>query len=275
MFSLINNLEFFLIGICIGSFLNVVIYRLPNNISVIKPRSHCPRCKNTIPWRENIPLLSWVLQKGKCAKCNTKISIRYPLIELATGILFILFSNSSPYIYSLTEIYGVTLNNIQNLFSWYLLCLLIIISAIDFKYFWIPQILINLGFLFGAFNLLFVQYINDFNLSNLFIQFISSSLFSYLLFELIRICARYFYKREALGKGDSKLVAMMAFWLGPLGICLSITISYIVAAICLLIALKFKFIKRSQLIPFAPFLAIGGLSVWFFGNQSIIEYFYK
>ena len=274
MSNLINTFEFFLIGICIGSFLNVVIYRLPNNISVISPRSHCPKCKNTISWRENIPLLSWLLQKGRCASCNTKISLRYPIVELSTGLLFILFSNSNPYIYSLNGIYGVTVNNIQNIFSWILLCLLLIISAIDLKYFWIPQKLINFGLLFACLNLLFVQYTNSFNLTNLVIRFLVSSLCSYFLFEIIRISARYFYRREALGNGDSKLVAMMALWLGPLGISLSIATTYVVAAIFLLIALKLKLIKRNQFIPFAPFLSFGGLCVWFLGNQFIVEKIY-
>ena len=101
------------------------------------------------------------------------------------------------------------------------------------------------------------------------------SLFSYLTFELIRVSARRFYKRDALGKGDSKLVSMMALWLGPLGIIFSVAITYIFAAFCLLIAIKLKFIKKNQLIPFAPFLSFGGLSVWFFGNQVLIQNLYR
>ena len=77
-------------------FLNVVVYRLPNNISIVKPRSFCPKCTNKLTWRENIPLISWLIQRGKCINCKTTISIDYPLIELITGILFVVFINSSP-----------------------------------------------------------------------------------------------------------------------------------------------------------------------------------
>ena len=75
-------------GLIFGSFLNVVIYRLPKNQSIITPRSFCPKCKKKIKWHENIPIYSWIKLKGKCSKCDNTISIKYPLTELATGILF-------------------------------------------------------------------------------------------------------------------------------------------------------------------------------------------
>ena len=85
-----NYLYAFIIGSCIGSFINVVIYRLPNNQSILRPRSFCPKCKNNIPWHENIPIFSWIKLKGRCSKCRKAISIKYPLIELFTGLLFFL-----------------------------------------------------------------------------------------------------------------------------------------------------------------------------------------
>ena len=85
--------------------------------------------------------------------------------------------------------------------------------------------------------------------------------------------AKYFYKKDALGKGDSKLISMIALWLGGFGMVFSISITYIFAAFCLLIAINLKLIKRNQLIPFAPFLSLGGLTVWFFGNQTLIKNF--
>ena len=99
MTKAISDIYSLLIGLCIGSFLNVVVYRFPNDLSIIKPRSFCPKCKNKLSWKENIPLLSWLIQKGKCTNCHTSISIRYPLIELLTGILFVVFVNSSPSLY--------------------------------------------------------------------------------------------------------------------------------------------------------------------------------
>jgi len=264
MFSLIDTLNYFFIGICIGSFLNVIIFRLPRKISVISPRSFCPKCKKMISWKENIPLISWLIQRGRCIGCNKEISFKYPIIELSIGILFILFNYSSPYLYSFRNFSGFAIDYFQNIFSWFFLSLLFVISLIDFRHLWIPQSLINLGFIMGALNLFFVQIISYSYNSSLFIECSLACFCSYIIFEIIRISAKYFYKKDALGKGDSKLVSLIALWLGPLGVVLSICITYIFAAICLLVALKLKLIKEYQLIPFAPFLSLGGLSVWFF-----------
>ena len=87
MFPKIYYFLAFIIGICIGSFLNVVIYRFPTNLSIVKPRSFCPNCNKKLTWRENIPLISWIIQRGMCLSCNKKISIRYPFVELLTGFL--------------------------------------------------------------------------------------------------------------------------------------------------------------------------------------------
>ena len=87
--QILFNLTSLLTGFVFGSFINVIVYRLPQNISIIKPRSSCPECNRIIPWQENIPILSWFLLKGKCSGCNSSISVRYPLIETFTGILFL------------------------------------------------------------------------------------------------------------------------------------------------------------------------------------------
>ena len=144
-----------IIGSCIGSFINVVVYRLPNDLSIIKPRSFCPKCKTKLTWKENVPLISWLIQKGRCINCNTSISIRYPLIELITAILFVVFIYSSPslYIYSSNLIFNV-------FFSWLFLSLLICIALIDINCFWIPQGLINFGFLSGFLCLIFIGLFN-------------------------------------------------------------------------------------------------------------------
>ena len=97
---------------------------------------------------------------------------------------------------------------------------------------------------------------------------------SYLIFEILRLSAKKIYKRDALGKGDSKLVSMMAFWLGPSGISLAIWMAYIIAAVFLLISFQFAKIKKGKLIPFAPFLSLGGLIVWYFGNDFLINFIY-
>ena len=257
----------FIVGACIGSFLNVIVYRLPNELSIVKPRSFCPNCKNQLAWRENIPLISWIIQRGKCLNCNKSISMRYPLVELITGSLFVIFIGSSPSLFSSSS------NLIFNLtFSWTFLSLLICISLIDIDEFWIPQGLINFGFLLGFLGLIFISILNGrFMDFNLLFRGISASLISFFVFESFRKFAKYIYRRDAIGKGDSKLIAMMALWLGPTGIILCVAISYVFAAVFCLLGISFKLIKLKQVIPFAPFLSLGGLLVWFLGNDFFID----
>ena len=271
MFFLLDTIEDLLIGLCIGSFLNVVIYRLPNEMSILRPRSFCPKCKNSIPWQSNIPLISFLIQKGKCSFCRTRISFRYPMVEIITGLLFVIFKNSSPYFYSFN-----IHNPLETVFTWFLLSILIAISFIDFDHFWIPQSLINFGFFIGLLNLLNIELFgSELSDESFLLQGLFASLSAYLIFEILRITARKVFKKDALGKGDSKLVAMMALWLGPVGIAMGIGIAYIIAAIFLLISLQLKKIKKGQIIPFAPFLSMGGLTVWYFGNQYLIDFLYR
>jgi len=256
----------FIIGSCVGSFLNVVVYRFPNNLSIIKPRSFCPKCKSQLTWRENIPLISWLIQRGRCKNCNTSISSRYPLVELTTGILFVVFMNSTPSLYSSSS------NLVFNIFlSWLFLSLLICIALIDIDSFWIPQGLINFGFVLGFLSLIFIGLFNDkFIDFYLLLKGISSSLISFFIFELFRHFAKYIFKKDAIGRGDSKLVAMLALWLGPMGTLFSVGIAYIFAAIYCLVGLSLKQVRFRQVIPFAPFLSLGGLIIWLFGNEFVI-----
>ena len=270
MTKIIQDIYILLTGLCIGSFLNVVIYRIPEGISIIKPRSFCPGCKKEIKYSENIPLISWLIKKGKCSYCGRNINIRYPIIESLTAILFFVFSNSSPNFYNFNQDMFI-----ENIFSWLFLSILIAISFIDLEHFWIPQVLINLGFLSGIINLIVIGIIDNNIFANYLFRGLIASLLSYLIFEFLRLLAKKIYKRDALGKGDSKLVSMMALWLGPQGIFLGIGIAYVLAAFILLILLQFKKIKKGQMIPFAPFLSIGGLTVWYFGNEFLLRFIYN
>jgi len=265
---IINNyLYAFIIGLCIGSFINVIVYRFPNDLSIIKPRSFCPKCKTKLTWRENVPLISWLIQKGKCKHCNTSISVRYPLIELITAILFVVFINSSPslYIYSSNLIFNV-------FFSWLFLSLLICIALIDINCFWIPQGLINFGFLSGFLCLIFIGLFNNKLIDfYLLVRGLSSSAISFFIFESLRYLSKFIFKKDAIGRGDSKLVAMLALWLGPIGTLFAVSISYIFAAIYCLVGLSLNLVRFKQVIPFAPFLSLGGLLIWLIGNDFVIK----
>ncbi len=260
--------QIFILGLCIGSFLNVIIFRFPNNLSIIKPRSHCPSCKAKLTWKENIPLVSWLIQRGKCVSCNKFISTRYPFIELKTAILFVIFTKSSPTLLTLTT------NNLLfiTILSWIFISILICIALIDIDHFWIPQGLINFGILSGILGLISTDiFDNKFIDFNLFLRVIFGSIISFIVFEAFRKFAKYIFKKDAIGKGDSKLVAMLAIWLGPLGTLFAVAISYVFAAIYCLLGLSANLLKFRQAIPFAPFLSLGGGVVWFFGNSFLIE----
>ena len=266
MFSKIYYFQIFIIGTCIGSFLNVVIYRFQKNVSVIKPRSFCPKCKTKLTWKENIPLISYVKQGGKCLHCNQSISFRYPLVEFLTGILFIIFNNSSPsFLISNSNLF------LNLFFNWIFLSLLICIALIDIDSFWIPQGLINFGFFTGLLGLIFIGLFNNESIDfYLLFRGLSSSAMWFFVFESLRYLAKYIFKKDAIGKGDSKLVAMLALWLGPLGILFAVGISYISAAIYCLIGLSLILVRFRQVIPFAPFLSLGGLIIWLIGNEFVI-----
>ena len=262
-------IKIFLLGICFGSFFNVVIYRFPKKISIVSPRSFCPKCKSKITWRENIPIFSWIIQKGQCINCGESISFTYPLIEILTGIFFVVFSFSSPQIHN-----SIDNKFFINFFSWSFFSIVFLISLIDIRHFWIPQKLINVGFTLGFLNFFLVKFISRVDIVSDLLSYFIVIILSYLIFEFVRKLAKYFYRKEALGQGDSKLIAMNSLWLGPLGLVLSVGISYIFAAIFILFGLQMKMIKKGQLIPFAPFLSFGALFVWFFGNDFIIESIY-
>ena len=263
----LNYLQAFVLGTCVGSFLNVVVYRFPENLSIVKPRSFCPNCKTKLTWRENIPLISWFIQRGRCIHCNVSISIRYPLIEFTTGILFVVFLNSSPSFYSLNPGSFFDL-----FFSWLFLSLLICIALIDIDCFWIPQGLINFGFFLGLLGLIFIGLFNNKFVDFYFIALgLGTSAISFFIFESLRYFAKYAFKKDAIGKGDSKLVAMLALWLGPMGILFAVSISYIFAAIYCLVGLAINRVRLRQVIPFAPFLSLGGLLIWLLGNEFIVE----
>ena len=263
-----NYLQFFIIGTCIGSFLNVVAFRFQNNLSVVIPRSFCPKCKNKLTIRENIPLISYLIQRGKCLNCDESIPFRYPLIELTTGILFVVFVHSSPSFFSFNANYFFNI-----FYSWLFLSLLICISLIDIDSFWIPQGLISFGFVSGVIGLISLSIFNNDKFFDVYFiaKGLITSAISFGIFELFRYSAKCIFKKDAIGKGDSKLVEMLALWLGPLGILFTVGISYIFAAIYCLIGLSMNLIRFKQVIPFGPFLSLGGLLTWLLGNELFIE----
>jgi leader peptidase (prepilin peptidase)/N-methyltransferase len=239
--ELIIELIIFIIGICIGSFLNVVIYRVPKGENIAYPPSHCPKCGEKLkPWH-NIPIISYFLLKGKCAYCKEKISARYPIIELMTGILAIIIYKKMG-----LDIYSVIIFIIFTLF--------LALSMIDFDYKAVPDSL----------NLLALT-LSFFSTPNIIENF-TNALILMGGMSLIRYYVSFFIKKEAMGEGDIILAGSMG---GLLGIKLSLFAIFIAALIAIFPSLYNRIFKKEIELPFIPFLALGTFIVWCFNDYFI------
>ena len=230
----------FIFGVLIGSFLNVVIYRVPKNKSIIYPASSCPVCNTKIkPWH-NIPIISWILLKGKCAYCSAPISIRYPIIELLSGILAVLIYIKLQHI------------DIFLVINFAVFATLLALSVIDLDYKAVPD---SLNLL--ALTLSFFSSINIIdNFTNALILMGGMS--------LIRFYVSYFIKQEAMGEGDIIVAGTMG---ALLGIKLSLIAIFIASFIALIPSLYNRIKNQDLELPFIPFLALGTFIVWICQNN--------
>ena len=245
-------LALFFFGIICGSFANVCIYRLPKNKSIVTGRSSCPNCKKKIIWYDNIPLLSFILLKSKCRFCKKPINSQYFIVELITAISFV----STYYFFGLTL--AALLLSILSVFF-------IIIFFIDLKHFIIPNEL--------TFPLMVIGFFKSFdpNLNQtIFPNYINSligGVFGYLIIWLIIFFYKKVRKKEGMGLGDAKLLAVVGFWFGWFSIPFTIFMSSVVALIFVLPSLINKSRKMSSQIPFGPYIIIAVIFYVSFSNQ--------
>lgn len=235
-------------GCLTGSFLNVVIYRLPREKSLVFPGSKCPGCDNPIAFYDNVPVLSWLLLSGKCRKCNEKISTRYPIVELMTGILFLMVYQS----------YDIGYNWI---FLSYFVSLMVVITWIDIDFMLILHSItypsIGVGFIYS--------YIN-----NTLPQAILGSIIGGVLFYLIAKISLLVMKKEGMGMGDVTFVILLGAWLGLSNLLGSLFISFILGSLIGIIFLAVK--GKSEHFPFGPSLAIGALITMITNNYLLNWY---
>ena len=257
------------IGFIFGSFVNVIVHRLPKNISIIKPRSFCPECNKIIPWYENIPIFSWIFLRGKCSECNLSIPVRYPLIETFTGILF-----WGSYKFILHNI-GIE-NYLFNLLgSWGFILILFSLSIIDYYYLWIPNSLIKVGIIFGFFISIFSSITNNQNLFLNIFESLISSILGFLIILLIIKFGELIFKKPSMGLGDAKLAGMIGFWIGFPGVIITIWLSFIISGLFVILGLASKRIKKGQLIPFGPFLSLTGFLIWLYGEDIFLKIIFQ
>lgn len=232
----------FIIGLVIGSFLNVCIYRIPEEQSIINPPSHCPKCNNRLKAVDLIPVFSYLIMRGKCRYCKEKISIRYMLVELFTGILF-LFVYNNHHISSATIYYLI------------LVSLLIVITFIDIDHYIIPDSLIIFGILFSiVFNILF-ELIDFKNL------ILGGVLCGGTVFIFV-IILEFIVKQEVMGRGDIKLFIMLGTFFGIKGGFISVILSVYLGAIYGVIVIVYSKINKrdyNSVIPYGPFISLAAI----------------
>ena len=233
------SLYYFILGTIFGSFLNVVIYRIPNQLSIIRPRSHCPNCKTMIPFYRNIPIISFLIQKGKCNNCNKSISFLYLLTEFIIGIIFLVGFHYFEPLESITFILVSSL-----LYS---------ISIIDYKYYIIP---LELSF----FTLLALLPNIILSTNSLFYIYGFLVGLGYLLF--VYTITWIVTKKEPLGLGDIQLIALLGLWLGPLKILITIFLSACIGIFYWIILYFVKGYKKNRKLPFGTFLSLSAIIIY-------------
>ena len=263
-----------LFSLCIGSFLNVVIYRTPkmmeqewrqdcqmflhpdqaiideSKLTLSKPASTCPKCRTEIRWYQNIPVISWLVLRGKCGSCQNPISIRYPLIELLTALASLV----------IVSVFGPTL---QMLFGLLLTWMLIALTFIDFDTQLLPDrytlTLAALGLGINSYAI----YISP-----------TAAIWGYIIGFLCLWIVYYLFKivtgKEGMGYGDFKLLAALGAWMGPLMLPLIVLLSSFVGAIIGLILLKIR--KENQPFAFGPYIAIAGWIAFIWGEPIMKAY---
>ncbi|PUE64475.1 prepilin peptidase [Arcobacter caeni] len=251
----------FIFGICIGSFLNVLILRLPQNESLMTARSHCPKCNHVIYWYHNIPLFSYLFLLGKCSYCGTKISFLYFFIELISGII------------TLALFLKLGLNQ-EFIFMVLLSYVLITLSFIDFKYKAVPDYLLLIVFILSliATNFSIIEafknaflFTGAFVLLNFVITFYIQNIKSRILKD------ESLKTQEALGEGDIPIIAMMGIILGINGGLIAI---FLAAIFAIIPAIYSNFVKKDIQTPFIPYLVLGFFTEYFFDLETIIKVFF-
>ena len=264
---LIFYILFFIFGTIIGSFLNVVIARLKTKESILKDRSHCPFCKKKLSWYELVPIASFLIQKGRCKKCKKKISWQYPLVELTTGLIFLLaIFNFSPYG---GPAVGWQFPGIINiLFLLIISSFLIIIFVYDLKHYLVPDEII-----YPAIVLTFIYFlfrIWNFGNWNLFV--IWNLLFGALLGGAFFLIIVLVSRGRWMGMGDVKIGVLMGLLLGLPQVFVAIFLAFLIGAFISIILLLLKKKKLKSEIPFAPFL-VGATFVVFLWGDILIKWY--
>jgi len=242
----------FLLGACVGSFLNVCIYRIPAGESIVSPRSRCPKCGQAIQWYQNVPILSFLLLRGRCASCGTSISWRYPLVEALTGGLYLLCL-------LFLGLGWATL-------AYMLFCsALVAITFIDLDHQIIPDVISLPGILLGLAASFLIPWLDP-------LDALLGVLLGGGVLYLIAFGYEFLTKKEGMGGGDIKLLAMIGAFLGWQGV---FPVIFIASLIGTLVGVPLMLVKGADgrlAIPFGPFLSVAAL-IWLFWGRQILAFY--
>jgi leader peptidase (prepilin peptidase)/N-methyltransferase len=240
-----------LFGLVVGSFLNVCIYRLPRGKSVVFPPSACGSCQRELRWFENVPVVSWAVLGGKCARCQAPISVQYPLVELVTGLLFVATAAVTP----VGPLLAARL-----LFA----CALVVLFAIDLEHQILPNVITLPGIVVGlAFALV--------GPPGWRASVVGAALGGGVLYA---IAAGYYYVRheDGLGMGDVKMLAMIGAFLGWQQMLLTLVLASFAGALVGMAIIALQRGSMKYALPFGTFLAVGALAAMLVG-QPVIDWY--
>ncbi len=243
---------FFILGLVFGSFFNVLASRIPRNESIIFPASHCEKCGHKLKWYELIPVVSYIIQKGKCRNCKTKLSLLYPFSEVALGLMYAVSYYSFGFNYEL--LIAIILSSVM-----------VLVTVSDLTYMMIPDRFIFIPVILVLLIKLIFMGVKVFLLS-LFSGFIC-----FVIMYLIMKFGEFIFKKECLGGADVKLMILSGVVLEPF---LSLLVIILASFIALPVSLLLLFRHKENIIPFGPFLVIGILIIFFLklDTMSIVNF---
>lgn len=236
-----------LFGLLVGSFLNVVVHRLPRGTSIVFPRSSCTFCGGAVSARDNVPVLSYLLLRGKCRRCAAPISIRYPLVELVTGVLFALCAWRFGY-------------SLETVVSILFCCLLLSLALIDFDHFLLPDRLTLPGIVAG---LLLQPWLPQ-------TRFLDAVLGVLLGAGALILIVNFWYwlrSEEGMGLGDVNMLAMVGAFLGWQGAAVTLVVATVAGAVTGLLLIAFRQLDARSRLPFGVFLSFGAAIALFLGQK--------
>jgi leader peptidase (prepilin peptidase)/N-methyltransferase len=278
-----------LLGLAFGSFLNVCLTRWPEGESIVHPRSHCRHCDHTLAWWENVPLISWLALRGRCRNCRAWIGWRYLLVELAVGVLWAIVAWRFLDWSVLSLLPGPALLNEsaaavgRGVFCW----LMVALATLDAENLWLPNWLtwpgMALGFVYSIVPIPFNSTIALFRRGgNIHMQAAIASLISILAAAALILLIRWLYwlvrRREGIGLGDAKLMALLAAWLGLPGALLAFALGIMLGALTALVLLATPSGRSNSerwaltKLPLGTFLCIGGIISSLWGQPILAAY---